>query len=476
MSEKYDAILIGAGMSGLAAGIRLAQYDKRVLILERHYLWGGLNSFYKRRGRIFDVGLHALTNFAPKGRRGVPLTKLLRQLRIRHSDLKLGEQNYSEIAFPTERLRFSNEFELFESEIARAFPGQVDGFAKLTEAIFAYDSFTPPDPDLLARGELAKFITEPLLVEMLMLPMCYYGSAIPGDIAWYQFAILFKSFYDEGFARPEGGIRPLLDLLVKRYKSLGGELRMKSGVAEILQQGSGDLRCAAGVRLENGEEIMADQVLSSAGYGPTMEMCGAELGAKVTDQDRGQLSFNETVIVTDKTPMDFGNYGAAITFFNDSDSFDYSCPAPGGLGIDTRSGVICSPNNYAAAEPLTHGWMRFTALASAGHWEGLAAKDAAEYETQKQHSAQAFLDSAARFAPDPRPFEIERDLFTPNTIKRFCGHPKGAVYGAPKKRLDGATELPGLFLMGTDQGLLGVVGAMLSGISMANRHCLQPTA
>ncbi|MFT6364002.1 MAG: phytoene dehydrogenase-like protein, partial [Planctomycetota bacterium] len=125
MSEKYDAILIGAGMSGLAAGIRLAQYDKRVLILERHYLWGGLNSFYKRRGRIFDVGLHALTNFAPKGRRGVPLTKLLRQLRIRHSDLKLGEQNYSEIAFPTERLRFSNEFELFESEIARAFPGQV---------------------------------------------------------------------------------------------------------------------------------------------------------------------------------------------------------------------------------------------------------------------------------------------------------------------------------------------------------------
>ncbi len=33
----YDTIIIGAGLSGLAAGIRLAYYDKRVCVLERHY-------------------------------------------------------------------------------------------------------------------------------------------------------------------------------------------------------------------------------------------------------------------------------------------------------------------------------------------------------------------------------------------------------------------------------------------------------
>ena len=43
----YDTIIIGAGMSGLAAGIRLAYYDQRVCILERHYTIGGLNSFYR---------------------------------------------------------------------------------------------------------------------------------------------------------------------------------------------------------------------------------------------------------------------------------------------------------------------------------------------------------------------------------------------------------------------------------------------
>ncbi|HAA72125.1 MAG TPA: phytoene dehydrogenase, partial [Planctomycetaceae bacterium] len=59
----YDTLIIGAGMSGLAAGIRLAYYDQRVCILEQHYSIGGLNSFYHLRGRDYDVGLHAVTNY-----------------------------------------------------------------------------------------------------------------------------------------------------------------------------------------------------------------------------------------------------------------------------------------------------------------------------------------------------------------------------------------------------------------------------
>ncbi len=85
----YDTIIIGAGMSGLAAGIRLAYYDQRVCILERHTTIGGLNSFYRLRGRDYDVGLHALTNVTPKGTKTGPLARLLRQLasplgRLRH--------------------------------------------------------------------------------------------------------------------------------------------------------------------------------------------------------------------------------------------------------------------------------------------------------------------------------------------------------------------------------------------------------
>ena len=46
----YDVAIIGAGMSGLAAGIRLAHFGKRVCIFERHIAVGGLNGFIASRG------------------------------------------------------------------------------------------------------------------------------------------------------------------------------------------------------------------------------------------------------------------------------------------------------------------------------------------------------------------------------------------------------------------------------------------
>ena len=100
ITEKVDCVIIGAGMSGLAAGIRLSMYDKKVVVLEKHTISGGLNSYYARGKRKFDVGLHALTNYVSPGDRGKPFNKLLKQLRIPYSDFKLSEQNYSLIKFP----------------------------------------------------------------------------------------------------------------------------------------------------------------------------------------------------------------------------------------------------------------------------------------------------------------------------------------------------------------------------------------
>ncbi|HVW01191.1 MAG TPA: NAD(P)-binding protein, partial [Planctomycetaceae bacterium] len=127
----YDAIIIGAGLSGLAAGIRLAHFDKSVCILERHTTIGGLNSFYRLRGRNYDVGLHAVTNYAPPGTKSGPLSKLLRQLRLRWDDFDLRPQWESQVAFPGVTLRFNNDFELLRSEVVSHFPEQAAGFADL---------------------------------------------------------------------------------------------------------------------------------------------------------------------------------------------------------------------------------------------------------------------------------------------------------------------------------------------------------
>ena len=461
---RYDALVIGAGMSGLAAGIRLAQFDRRVAVLERHYVWGGLNSFYKLGGRLFDTGLHALTNYVPPGTRGVPLTKILRQLRIRHEELRLAPQRFSEIVFPGLRLRFSNEFGLFEEEVAAAFPRQRDGFRSLVQAVRDYElSAERPaaEADASARTRLADYLSDPLLVDALLLPLCYYGSAREGDVDWQQFVILFRSIFLEGLARPEGGIREVLRLLVRRYRALGGELRMRSGVRRLLLE-DGAVR---GVELDGGEELLADRVLSSAGHAESLRLAGRELPRAQV----GRLSFMETISVLDREPATLG-YGPAVAFFNLDDRFRYRVPAE---LADPRSGVISAPGNYASEEPLKEGMLRVTLLADHAGWTGL---DESDYRRAKGEWSDRALASVAAVGPDVRPHETFRDVFTPRTIERFTGHLHGAVYGSPLKRRDGVTAVPGLYLCGTDQGYLGVIGALLSGISMANQHVLAPTA
>jgi phytoene dehydrogenase-like protein len=459
----YDTIIIGAGLSGLAAGIRLAYYEQRVCILERHYTIGGLNSFYRLRGRDYDVGLHAVTNFAQRGTKRGPLASLLRQLRMSWDDFSLAPQVGSTVAFPGVRLDFNNDIRLLESEIAREFPAQRDSFQRLLGQILDYDDLQQDVFDLSAREVLGRTIGDPLLIEMLLCPLMWYGSAREDDIDWGQFCIMFRAVYLEGMGRPRAGIRLILKNLVRRFRSLGGELKLRAGVSRIKVENGR----AIGVVLDSGEELEAGTVLSSAGALETLRLCDDQSTAEPVRA--GQLSFVESLSVLDKPPAALG-CDRTIFFFNDSERFHWRRPEQD--LCDVRTGVVCSPNNFAyPAEEgaLADNLLRITALADFDRWQALSED---EYHVAKLHWYDRIAASAARFIPDFRSRVIDTDTFTPTTIRRFTGHINGAVYGAPQKRLDGTTHVANLFLCGTDQGYCGIVGSIVSGISMANRHCL----
>ena len=139
LPAHYDAVIIGAGMSGLAAAVRLGMYGRKVLVLERHNAAGGLNSFYARGKRKYDVGLHALTNWVPEGAKGAPLVKLMRQLRIRREELDLCPQLGSRVTMAGKNLRLNNDFEAMLADVAREFPGSVDRFRALDAWIAGLD-------------------------------------------------------------------------------------------------------------------------------------------------------------------------------------------------------------------------------------------------------------------------------------------------------------------------------------------------
>lgn len=455
---ECDVLIIGAGMSGLAAGVRLAQFDRRVLIVDRHTVFGGLNSFYTLGGRRFDVGLHALTNFVPPGVRQAPLAKLLRQLRLSRDVLQLCPQRESRICFPGVTLRFGNDPQQLIDEIRRAFPGEIDRVVKLLQAIRSFDDLNLANPRRSARAALADQVQDPLLIDMLLCPLMYYGSAEEQDMDWSQFVVLFKSIFLEGLARPRAGVRRFIAELVKRFREVGGQLRMGCGVRGLQAEGG---RITAAV-LDDGSHVRMKSVLSSAGLVETMRLCPP--GAGWPQARSGRLSFVESISVLDQQPQRLG-LDATIIFFNDERTFTYRRPDE---LIDDASGVICCPNNYEGHDDMD-GVVRVTSLANYPRWAALSPQDYALAKVDCYHRA---VERAVRYIPEFRPHVVYRDIFTPLTIQRFTGHVEGSVYGTADKIRDGRTPYDNLFVCGTDQGFLGIIGACLSGVTIANLHVL----
>ena len=57
-ADCYDVIVIGSGLGGLTTAKRLSYCGHKVLLLEFHHQLGGLATWFKRKGHIFDVSLH----------------------------------------------------------------------------------------------------------------------------------------------------------------------------------------------------------------------------------------------------------------------------------------------------------------------------------------------------------------------------------------------------------------------------------
>jgi len=403
--------------------------------------------------------------------KGTPLGKLLRQLRIEREEFALCPQKRSRIAFRDCGLTFTNDFAVLDADVVARFPGQAEGWRALVRAVRAYDDVALDARPVSAREIVGRHLTDPLLTDMLFCPVMYYGSAQERDMDFGQFVIMFKALYLEGFARPRDGVRVILRVLLEKFRLAGGERRMKCGVARIVAQGSR----AARLVLDSGEEITAGQVLSSAGYAETMRLCDPPQAAAAA-ANTGALTFVETITVFDRPPAAWGWGDDTIVFFNDSDRFEYAAARE---QVDLRSGVICLPNNFAYGETgLPEGIFRVTCLASYERWAHLPEET---YRADKLRGFAAATRSARRFLPavDDAVLagaQVATDMFTPRTIRKFTGHLNGAIYGAPHKVRDGRTHLDNLHLCGTDQGFLGIVGAMLSGISMANYHVLQGPA
>lgn len=467
----YPLIILGGGLAGLAAGIRFARFDPQVLILEQHSKIGGLNSYYHRHGLLFETGLHAITNFASPDDRHAPLNRLFRQLKLSRRQFPTHEQFASEIIFPRYgSLVFSNNFSHFLDEVRRLFPKVIDRFMALVNAM---NDASPmePQPWISARKKLAEALADETLADFLLCPLMFYGSSQENDMDFNQFVILFRSIFQEGFFRPAGSMKEFLDQLISHYSSFGGELRLKTQVARILTKKNRGRKKAIGVQLHSGEELFCDRLLSTVGLPETLDLLGgSRQDGKDANELTGRLSFMESLYILPAQLRKKMVNNRTIIFYNTADRFHYRRPIE---AIDTMSGVICFPDNFKGLAEKDTFQLRVTHLANYHEW--LQVSQSADTDTYKELKNESMRSSRAIVGEIVGNFAeniVYEDSFTPVTIEKYTSRRQGAVYGSPFKIKNGITEVENLFLAGTDQGFLGIIGAMLSGVSMVNQHLL----
>jgi len=451
----------------MTAGIRLAHFGKKVCICEKHDRLGGLNSYYTMGSYKMETGLHAMTNFSPKkASKSNTMLKLLRQLRIPYESLELREQNHSLVHFPETVLKFSNDFSFFENSVAENFPHEIDNLREMDKMLLSFDELSLSNQYMSSKKIVDEYLKDPLLQNMLMCPMMYYGNARPDDMDFSMFAVLYKSIFHEGLSRPAGaGIRLILKLLKDRFLESGGELKLNSGIVRINTENGN----ATSVETTKGETLSTKKVLSDAGYFETMALCDNK-PTGIENMPVGEIAFAESIAELGGCLDHFDNK-ETIIFFNDSDSFTYR--KPDSL-IDTKSGTICFPTNFQFKpdDEKPSPAIRTTVMANCDKWRELS-KD--EYTEAKKQAATQILKKTEAITGVANIEENAElvDTVTPLTFERFTGHANGSIYGAPDKCRDGKTHLDNLYLCGTDQGFLGIIGAMFSGVTIANLYLLK---
>ena len=461
----FDCVIIGGGLSGFAAGIRMAHFGKKGCICEQHDRPGGLNSYYNMKSFEMETGLHAMTNFAKSDSRSSTLCKLLRQLRIPYEALELREQNFSLVKFPENTLRFSNDFAELETSVADNFPDEIDSFKKLDSMIMGFNELDLANRYMSSRLVLDEYINDNLFRNMLLCPMMYYGSASADDMDFSMFALLYKSIFKEGMSRPAGqGIKLILKLLKERFLESGGELKLNTPVRKIVSKDG----IASGVVTASGEFIEASSILSSAGYLETVYLCDQK-PAFEESVPPGEISFIETIAVFDKNIAP--EHEETILFFNSGEEFRFHKPES---LASFDNGIICFPMNFKfKAGDHTPGYsIRSSTLANCDYWMDMPEGN---YKHMKASASSMLLKKTSEVTgiPDIEGLALMTDTATPRTYFRFSGHINGAIYGTPFKIRDGRTYIDNLYICGTDQGFLGITGAMFSGITIANIHLLK---
>jgi len=483
-------IIIGAGIAGMTCGIDLQRNGFETEIFEMNHMAGGECTGWDRGEYHFDGCIHWLVG----SKQGTGLNSVWRDTGALNDAVRIiNHDAYMRFEEGGKAVMLYTNADKLEKHLLEIAPEDKAEIKKLCAAIRALRNFGMPldrPMDMMTMGDGMKFAAKnlrglPAMSKYTKMTMKELAdrfknslvknailASIPGDYTAVALVSTLGGMNAGDCGFPEGGSRAFALRMEKQYLSLGGQVIYRARVDKVIvKDGS-----AVGIRLADGSEHFADEVVSCAdGYTTLKGML----------EDKYTPSMYENLY---NQPKKYPTPTCALVFMGVDADIPYVCRA---VDVGREKPVTLSGGETSRASLMHYGFDKSMApegktvmacyyATDYDFWK-TAHADRARYKAEKKRLEEDAIEVLITHFPEAKGHIDVTDVVTPMTYERYCNAWRGSWMTWGNGSKDVPQYFPGM-LEGLDHFLMagiwtmppgGLPSAAASGRFAAQRLCMR---
>jgi phytoene dehydrogenase-like protein len=433
---EKSIIIIGGGLTGLAAGCYGRMNGYKTSIFEMHKIAGGVCTAWKRKGYTIDGAMNWLVGTKP----GSTFYKFWEELGATQ-DWKIYNHDRYSVYEDKDGKVFTNycDADRYEEYLLKIAPEDKDVIQEYIQAIRTFSQFESPaekPAELFDSSDMQKLSKFAPFMQLLQkwgavstqdfvnrFKNPYLRQILPfslgGSVLWTIMALGYQNSKSAGY--PIGGALALAGAIERRYRKLGGEIHFKSRVVKILAENNK----AVGIKLADGTEHRADWIISAAdGRTTIFDM----LDGKYIDDRIKKMYDHPNLFV----PLVYVGLGVNRSFEDVPASIN-------GLSFPLEKPIIIAGKEQKGINLLVYKFdptlspegknvARVAYGTDYDYWEKLR-QEPERYKAEKDRIADDVIAGLEQRFPGITAQVEMRDVATPMTWERYTGNWRGSYEG-----------------------------------------------